>query len=105
MMKRSVCVGLTMKSIDYFQHGLPILNTIPADTERIVRERGVGISLETEGFAEEAKRIATMSVEECLAMRKNAVTVYESLFAEDVIVQELKTLVTRVNEEKGMSGR
>ncbi|HZJ91151.1 MAG TPA: hypothetical protein VFC89_05795, partial [Oscillospiraceae bacterium] len=29
IMKSSVCVGLTMKSMDYFQHGLPIINNIP----------------------------------------------------------------------------
>lgn len=46
IMKDSVCVGLTMKSIDYFQHGLPIINNIPADTAEIVEKYGVGINIE-----------------------------------------------------------
>jgi len=45
IMKNSVCVGLTMKSIDYFQHGLPIINNIPADTADIVEQNGVGINI------------------------------------------------------------
>lgn len=31
-MKTSVCVGLTMKSLDYYAGGLPIINTIAGDT-------------------------------------------------------------------------
>lgn len=45
IMKDSVCVGLTMKSIDYFQHGLPIINNIPADTAEIVEKYGVGVNI------------------------------------------------------------
>lgn len=45
IMKESVCVGLTMKSIDYFQHELPIINNIPADTAEIVEKFGVGVNI------------------------------------------------------------
>lgn len=45
IMKESVCVGLTMKSIDYFQHGLPIINNIQADTTEIVEKYSVGINI------------------------------------------------------------
>lgn len=50
LMKPDVCVGLTMKSVDYFRHDLPILNNIPADTAELVdrepggRQRGTGYS-------------------------------------------------------------
>ena len=36
IMKRDVYVGLTMKSIDYFCAGLPIISNIPADTDNLV---------------------------------------------------------------------
>lgn len=45
IMKNNVCVGLTMKSIEYFQHGLPIINNIPADTANLVEKYGVGINI------------------------------------------------------------
>ena len=46
MMKPGVCVGMTMKSIDYWSHGLPIINNIPGDTERLCREEGLGINVD-----------------------------------------------------------
>jgi len=46
MMKPGVCVGMTMKSIDYWSHGLPIINNIPGDTERLCREECLGINVD-----------------------------------------------------------
>lgn len=36
LMNTNVFVGLTMKSIEYFYAGLPVINNIPGDTERII---------------------------------------------------------------------
>lgn len=44
VMKPSVCVGLTMKSIDYLEAGLPLINTIPGDTWKAVEKYGIGIN-------------------------------------------------------------
>lgn len=44
IMKPTVCVGLTMKSIDYLEAGLPILNNIHGDTWDLIREKGIGIN-------------------------------------------------------------
>ena len=44
IMKPTVCVGLTMKSIDYLEAGLPLLNNIPGDTWDLIRERGIGLN-------------------------------------------------------------
>ena len=46
IMKSSVCVGLTIKSVDYFQHGLPIINNIPGDTTEIINKYKVGINID-----------------------------------------------------------
>ena len=46
MMKPGVCVGMTMKSIDYWSHGLPVINNIPGDTRRLCREEGLGINVD-----------------------------------------------------------
>lgn len=45
IMKKTVFVGLTMKSMDYFEAGLPILNNIDGDTWKIVQERGIGVNI------------------------------------------------------------
>ena len=48
IMKPSVCVGLTMKSIDYLEFGVPILNNIKGDTWDIVEREGIGYNLSDE---------------------------------------------------------
>lgn len=52
IMKPTVCVGLTMKSIDYLEAGLPLLNNIHGDTWDLIQERGMGVNW-TEDFATE----------------------------------------------------
>nr|WP_027871840.1 hypothetical protein [[Eubacterium] cellulosolvens] len=44
IMKPDVCVGLTMKSIEYLSHSLPLINNIRGDTERMVRELRIGVN-------------------------------------------------------------
>ncbi len=44
IMKDSVCVGLTMKSMDYFEMGLPIINNIHGDTWDFVKKYNVGLN-------------------------------------------------------------
>lgn len=43
--KDNICVGLTMKSVDYFMHGLPIINSIPEDTKNIIKKYNAGIDV------------------------------------------------------------
>lgn len=44
MMKKSVNVGLTIKSIDYLAYGLPLINNIKGDTWNLVDEKKMGIN-------------------------------------------------------------
>lgn len=55
IMKKSVCVGLTMKSIDYFEAGIPVINNIQGDTFEFVEQHGVGINLDTKGYIDLGK--------------------------------------------------
>ena len=45
IMKKSVFVGLTMKSMDYFECGIPIINNIKGDTWEFVDEYGIGVNI------------------------------------------------------------
>lgn len=49
IMKNSVFVGLTMKSMDYFECGIPIINNIRGDTWRFVEEFGIGVNIGEDG--------------------------------------------------------
>lgn len=44
-MKDSVCVGLTMKSMDYFEGGLPIINNIHGDTWELISKYQIGFNI------------------------------------------------------------
>lgn len=50
IMKKSVFVGLTMKSMDYFECGIPIINNIQGDTWKFVEEFGIGVNIEEDGI-------------------------------------------------------
>lgn len=92
IMKSSVCIGLTMKSVDYFRYGLPIINTIPADTEQLVAAFGIGIHLDEAGL----NRLLEISNEECLEMRKNVNVVFDRYFSSAAIDVKYQALLDRI---------
>ena len=49
IMKKSVFVGLTMKSMDYFECGIPIVNNIQGDTWNFMEEFGIGVNIGEDG--------------------------------------------------------
>lgn len=92
ILKPSVCIGLTMKSVDYFRHGLPIINSIPADTQQLVLQYGIGIPYDGDCAA----RICSISLEENLAMRHQAKLVFEEKFTEHVIQHTVDCILNEV---------
>lgn len=89
IMKESVCVGLTMKSIDYFQHGLPILNNIKRDSVDIVNSYNAGININQYSNSDISRMIASYSLQDFIVMKKNARKVYEELFSVEAFRNKL----------------
>jgi len=89
IMKSSVCVGLTMKSVEYFRYGLPIINSIGGDTRELVRERSIGFQLK-QGCGEE---LASVSVETCLRMRQNVQAVFEEFFSDTAVKEQYEAVL------------
>ncbi len=85
IMKSTVCIGLTMKSVDYWCHDLPIINNIGADTHRLVAGEGVGVNL-SDGAVEE---ICALTGEDFLAMRHRVRTLFDSKFSKQVVLSRL----------------
>ncbi len=96
IMKDSVCIGLTMKSVDYFAGGLPIINTIGGDTANLVETAGIGVNVKREDLAETAREILAC---DSAAMGKNTLDVFCKLFAFDVFSENL----TAALEQKGLA--
>ncbi|WP_042199048.1 hypothetical protein [Paenibacillus camerounensis] len=93
IMKDSVCVGLTMKSIDYFQAGIPIINNIKSDTSKIVETYKVGINYNDEDFRSIVKKIDTVNKSEYYSMRRNAKKVYNELFSHKSFISKMDNIM------------
>ncbi len=86
MMKDSVCVGLTMKSVDYWSFDLPLVNNLPADTANLICQYGAGVNVGPEAV----DTLCGLTNEDYYAMRRNVHTMYEECFAKDVIREKLQ---------------
>ncbi len=93
IMKDSVCIGLTMKSLDYFAGGLPIINTIAGDTYTLVQEQGVGINLDRADPAHTAKLLAENTPEENLQMRRATLEMFHRHFTQAIFSDTLRKLI------------
>ncbi|MBU3127156.1 glycosyltransferase [Clostridium tagluense] len=93
IMKDTVCVGLTMKSIDYFQAGLPIINSIQADTAEIVDKYNIGINVTNENIENVADKVANADKDEFTEMRKSTYKVFENLFSLQAFNEKLEDVI------------
>ncbi|NLU24046.1 MAG: glycosyltransferase family 4 protein [Clostridiales bacterium] len=97
-MKSAVCIGLTMKSVDYLKHGLPLLSNIPADTQRLIGERHIGLQVSGDG-SEAARQATSMSGQELLLLRENARRAFSELFDLRVICRQYEALLQNLLRE------
>ncbi len=72
MMKDTVEVGLTIKSIDYLSYGLPIINNIKGDTWRLVEDEKIGVNVKN-------KNIDKINIQ-----HRNVINIFEKKFTKDV---------------------
>ncbi|MFR5683191.1 MAG: glycosyltransferase [Clostridia bacterium] len=100
LMKSNVCVGLTMKSLDYFKFGLPILNNIQGDTKKLVEERNIGYNLKAENIKEIAKKISGLSKEEILTFKENTKEVFYDLFSNEMYDRKMDELISKIDSKK-----
>lgn len=94
IMKKDVYVGLTMKSIDYFFHGIPIINNIPADTKQIIEKYRIGINLFTDVNRELSKY--DFNNLDKYDFRKNIGRAYDELFSECIFNEKLTIILGKI---------
>ncbi len=61
IMKPNVFVGMTMKSLDYFSEGIPIINNIGGDVWKIVEEEKVGVNISESDYWEKMNSLIHFS--------------------------------------------
>jgi len=94
VMKDSVCVGLTMKSVDYFRHGLPVVNTIPADTETLITQCGAGVHMTD---PEVASQEVALQISQGVAPAKEAASeLFRTRFASPITEARCREILEKI---------
>ena len=96
VMKESTCVGLTLKSIDYFKFGLPIINNIKEDTMKIVEKYDVGFNIKESNLEEIALCISRMKKEEFIQMKENVSNMYKKEFEIEILKNKIKDIMEKI---------
>ena len=92
--KKNLAIGLTIKSLDYFQCGLPIINTIKHDTWDLVGEYHAGINMENiENTAEE---ILALSNNDLINMRERVRTMFGEKFTCKIVQEKFEKILTSI---------
>ncbi len=86
LMKKSVCVGLTMKSIDYFEFGLPVINNVRGDTKAAVKKYRLGVNWDDTVTFDPALHANA-------EYRKNARLFFEKYLTEDVFKDKVLHMI------------
>lgn len=95
IMKDTVCVGLTMKSIDYLEGGLPILNNIKHDTEFLVEEYGIGFNVDKYSIEKTVEKIFCKQ-SELFEMRIKARGLFKTMFSVEAFKSKLEYILLKV---------
>lgn len=85
IMKSSVCVGLTMKSLDYFQAGLPIINNIQGDTWKLVNDYRIGFN-----YQDGCNILLNINTNK--ELRENTKKIYNEMFSKASFLQSFREL-------------
>lgn len=97
MMKSTVFVGLTMKSIDYLENGVPMLNNIPGDTRKLIEDCGIGINIDRKMLEMEQLEIDEKFWDN--DVRKKTREVFEEMFSVEKCEKTIDRIIEMINEQ------
>ena len=92
VMKDSVMVGLTMKSMDYMCGGLPMINTIKGDTAKICDEYSVGYNLTKDSISEIVSLLEKETIDENRQKREMIKKIFMKNFSQEAFNKTLERL-------------
>ncbi|RLK63646.1 hypothetical protein D3H64_03310 [Atopobacter sp. AH10] len=94
--KETSTVGLTMKSVDYFKYGLPIINTIPGDTEEWLKQYGFGYQISREGLEDLCQDLLKVTDEDWRRMSDQSRKLFEEYFTAEQVKKKIALFLERV---------
>ena len=96
VMKESVFVGATMKSLEYFHYGIPLINTIGGDTTEMVDKYQCGYNVNRKNIDKITQIISEASDEDIFKMRLSSRRVYEQYFTENSFYSKFDDFFNRL---------
>ncbi len=87
IMKSSVYVGLTMKSMDYFAASLPVINNIQGDTWDFIEQHPIGINYSPE------TRLSSAKLQILQSRREQVRAFYDTYFSERVFAIRVREIL------------
>lgn len=96
IMKETVCVGLTMKSIDYFEAGLPLINNISGDTHDLVVNNRCGYNVDRKNLDTVVEKICAVSMDEVRNMKKASRDMYDKYFSKTAFEKQFEEMMSEL---------
>lgn len=96
IMKENTFVGLTMKSMDYLEAGLPIINNIQQDTFQLVERYSIGINVSSENINEEM--LNTYYERYTENTKKEVQKIFKVFFTTDAFYKKLDYIINSFEE-------
>lgn len=98
IMKDTVFVGATMKSLEYFHYGVPVINNIPADSSEMIQEFNCGFDIaDNDNFEREFYNFLKMQdINSIAEMHNNSRKVYETYFSPNSFESNIKELMDKI---------
>lgn len=95
IMKKTVCVGLTIKSMDYLQIGVPFFNTIKADTTDIIQNYNCGFNVCN--VQEIIDQVMSLDSDSYGKMRENTHKAFLEMFTAEVFKHEFENTLSSIH--------
>lgn len=89
IMKETVMVGLSMKSLDYLKGGLPIINSLDGDLHTWIEEAFCGLNIRRDDIPYTVQKLVHLKPLQHLRMRQNAKALYDTVFSRDAFEERL----------------
>lgn len=97
-MKDTVFVGLTMKSMDYLSHSLPLINNIAMDSSDLVEQKKIGFNISFENIDQMAAVVSAVTEVQYRNMCENVEGVFRENFTTEVIDRKLDEVICRMEK-------
>lgn len=98
MMVDAVKVGLTMKSVDYIEAGMPLLNNIQGDTWKIVDNDQIGFNVNENTIEEVAEKVASMGEDDFNFMKLRTEALFYEKFSENAFRIAFNPILDIINK-------